>query len=114
MKKVLSLLAVAGTLATLAAPAHAEQFVARYTYLVNGAPAIAGSPCGGVYGGGLIGAGMLSQPAVIGGYGGPCGPGLIGQPAVVARPPVVVQHREALVPHLFHLGLWPLVDFSLF
>lgn len=111
MKKLLSLAAVAGIFAAVAAPAaHADEFVARYTYLVNGtqvaAPAttvltqpavIEKSSCGAV----------LTQPAVI--------DNTIVAPAVVGTTkPIMVEHHENLVPHIFHLGLWPLVDFSIF
>lgn len=111
MKKLLSLAAVAGIFAAVAAPAQADEFVARYTYLVNGAqvaapaattvltqPAvIENSSCGAV----------LTQPAVIG--------NTITAPAVVnTTKPIMVEHHENLVPHIFHLGLWPLVDFSIF
>ena len=121
MKNVLSLAAVAGIVAATFAPAaHADEFVARYTYLVNGAAASAG---------------VISQPALI---GNTCGttlaaPAIIGEstcgltqpailenscgtlPAVVGgAAPIMVQDHENIVPHFFHLGLWPLVDFSVF
>ena len=112
MKNLLSLLTVAGIIAAFAAPAHADEFVARYTYLVNGAalptaaatlsqPAvIAPSACGTQ---------VISQPAVI---DNACGATLT-QPAVISKP-IMVEDHENIVPHFFHLGLWPLVDFSIF
>lgn len=117
MKNLLSLAAVAGILvATFAPAAHAEEFVARYTYLVNGAaapaatvlpaattltqPAVIDNACGSV----------LTQPAVI---DNACGATAL--PAVVGgTAPIMVQDHENIVPHFFHLGLWPLVDFSIF
>lgn len=142
MKKLLSLVAVAGIAFSVAAPAAmADEFVARYTYLVNGAavptagttvltqpavldrcgtvltqPAVL-DPCGTV----------LTQPAVLDPCASPCGT-VLTQPAVldncstgtiltqpaVSQRPIMVEHHENLVPHLFHLGLWPLVDFSIF
>jgi hypothetical protein len=113
MKNLLSLAAVAGILtATLAPAAHAEEFVARYTYLVNGAvapvattitqPAVIGNSCG---------AQVLTAPAVI----DSCNTGCNTLPAVVGgTAPIMVQDHENIVPHFFHLGLWPLVDFSIF
>jgi hypothetical protein len=99
MKKLLSMAAVAGIVAAFAAPAQADEFVARYTYLVNGAPvptaATVVAPSTTV----------LTQPAVI--------ENTITTPAVVSKP-IMVEHHENLVPHIFHLGLWPLVDFSIF
>lgn len=115
MKKVLSLLAVAGIAAVFAAPARADEFVARYTYLVNGAeapivntsltqPAVIGGTCGAPA--------LLSQPAVV---GDACGTTVLTQPAVAATAaPVMVEDHENIVPHFFHIGLWPLVDFSIF
>ena len=94
MKKLLSLAAVAGIVAAFAAPAQADEFVARYTYLVNGAQVAAPAATT-----------VLTQPAVI--------ENTITAPAVVSKP-IMVEHHENLVPHIFHLGLWPLVDFSIF
>jgi hypothetical protein len=111
MKNLLSLAAVAGILAATFAPAaHAEAFVARYTYLVNG---------------GLGAGGILNQSAIVDnglGYGGlGCGAALpavidngCGVAAVGATAPIMVQDHENIVPHFFHLGVWPLVDFSIF
>lgn len=113
MKKLLSLAAVAGIAFGIAAPAAmADEFVARYTYLVNGAqvPAAASTT-------------VLTQPAVI--QAAPACGTVLTQPAVLDRTitapavvntqrPIMVEHRENLVPHLFHLGLWPLIDFSIF
>jgi hypothetical protein len=101
MKKLLSLAAVAGIVAAFAAPAQADEFVARYTYLVNGAPVPTAAvttvaPATTV----------LTQPAVI--------ENTITAPAVIGAKPIMVEHHENLVPHIFHLGLWPLVDFSIF
>jgi len=95
MKKLLSLAAVAGIVVAFAAPAQADEFVARYTYLVNGVqvPTAAATT-------------VLTQPAVI--------ENTIVAPAVVGSRPIMVEHHENLVPHIFHLGLWPLVDFSIF
>jgi hypothetical protein len=100
MKKLLSLAAVAGIVAAFAAPAQADEFVARYTYLVNGAavPTAAVTTVAPA-------TTVLTQPAVI--------ENTITAPAVVAKP-IMVEHHENLVPHIFHLGLWPLVDFSIF
>jgi hypothetical protein len=111
MKKLLSLAAVAGIVA-FAAPAQADEFVARYTYLVNGVqvPAAAATTQ------------VLTQPAVV--TGNSCG-AVLTQPAVVestitapavvnTTKPIMVEHHENLVPHIFHLGLWPLIDFSIF
>jgi len=122
MKNLLSLAAVAGIVAaTLAPAAHAEEFVARYTYLVNGAaapatvltqPAVINNACGAT----------LTQPAII---DNGCG-AVLTQPAVLengcstlpavvgGRGAIMVQDHENIVPHIFHLGLWPLVDFSIF
>jgi hypothetical protein len=111
MKNLLSLLAVAGIVAGFAAPAHADEFVARYTYLVNGAalpgstavltqPAVINNACG---------ANVISQPAVL----DSCGSTVLTQPAVLAKP-IMVEDHENIVPHFFHLGVWPLVDFSIF
>jgi hypothetical protein len=110
MKKLLSLAAVAGIVAAFAAPAQADEFVARYTYLVNGVqvptaaattvltqPAVIQNSCAAPT--------VLTQPAVI--------DSTITAPAVVSKP-IMVEHHENLVPHIFHLGLWPLVDFSIF
>jgi hypothetical protein len=110
MKKLLSLAAVAGIVA-FAAPAQADEFVARYTYLVNGVqvPAAAATTQ------------VLTQPAVV--TGNSCA--VLTQPAVVESTitapavvnttrPIMVEHHENLVPHIFHLGLWPLIDFSIF
>lgn len=99
MKKLLSLAAVAGIVAAFAAPAQADEFVARYTYLVNGAPVPTAST--------LVAPSttVLTQPAVI--------ENTITSPAVLSKP-IMVEHHENLVPHIFHLGLWPLVDFSIF
>lgn len=111
MKKLLSLAAVAGVFAAIAVPAaQADEFVARYTYLVNGVqvPAAASTT-------------VLTQPAVI--ENSACGTKVLTQPAVVdttistpavVGKPIMVEHHENLVPHIFHLGLWPLVDFSIF
>jgi len=110
MKNVLSLLTVVGLAASIFAPAaHADQFVARYTYLVNGAPAttlaqpaLLENSCGTV----------LSQPAIV---GDSCGTQVLSAPAVVGgAAPVMVEDHENLIPHFFHIGLWPLVDFSIF
>jgi hypothetical protein len=112
MKNLLSLAAVAGILAATFAPAaHAEEFVARYTYLVNGSAA---APA----------AGLLTQPAIV---DGGCGANILTAPAVLdngccntqpavigGTAPIMVQDHENIVPHFFHLGLWPLVDFSVF
>ncbi len=138
MKKLLSLVAVAGIAFSVAAPAAmADEFVARYTYLVNGAavptagttvltqPAVL-EPCGTVFTQPAVlepcGT-VLTQPAVLEPCGtvltqpavlNPCSTGtVLVQPAVTQRP-IMVEHHENLVPHLFHLGLWPLVDFSIF
>jgi hypothetical protein len=114
MKNLLSLAAVAGILAATFAPAaHADEFVARYTYLVNGAQAPAAT---------VLPSTVLTQPALI---ENSCGtvltqPALIDAgcntlPAVVGgSAPIMVQDHENIVPHIFHLGLWPLVDFSIF
>ncbi len=102
MKKLLSLAAVAGIVAAFAAPAQADEFVARYTYLVNGTQI----PSAAVSSTTLAPATtVLTQPAVI--------ENTITAPAVVSKP-IMVEHHENLVPHIFHLGLWPLVDFSIF
>jgi len=124
MKNLLSLAAVAGICAATFAPAaHADEFVARYTYIVNGAlapaagtvitqPALINGACGTT----------LTQPAVI---DNSCST-VLTQPAVVdntcgtlpavvgGTAPIMVQDHENIVPHIFHLGLWPLVDFSIF
>jgi len=141
MKNLLSLLTVAGIAAAFAAPAHADEFVARYTYLVNGAvapvattltqPAIIDSACGTrvlsrpalvepAYGTRILsqpalvepacGTRILSQPALV---EPACSTSVISQPAIVGRP-IMVEDHENIVPHFFHIGLWPLVDFSLF
>lgn len=113
MKKLLSLAAVAGIAFSIAAPAaQADEFVARYTYLVNGVqvPAAAATT-------------VLTQPAVI--EAAPACGTVLTQPAVIEKTitapavvgttkPIMVEHHENLVPHLFHLGLWPLIDFSIF
>lgn len=113
MKKLLSLAAVAGIAFCTAAPAAmADEFVARYTYLVNGVqvPATAATST------------VITQPAVLESTG--CGT-VLTQPAVIDRTltapavvnttkPIMVEHHENLVPHLFHLGLWPIIDFSIF
>ncbi len=143
MKKLLSLVAVAGIAFSVAAPAAmADQFVARYTYLVNGAavptaaqqttvltqPAVLDSCNTGCN----TGCGqVLTQPAVLDSCNSGCGQ-VLTQPAVldscntgcntgcgntlsaVSQRPILVEHHENLVPHLFHLGVWPLVDFSIF
>ena len=109
MKNLLSLAVVAGFVAAtfgIAAPAHADEFVSRYTYLVNGAQVLPSTQTA-----------VLSQPAVI--ENGACGTSLINQtltaPAVVGTSnAIMVQDHENLVPHFFHLGLWPLIDFSIF
>ncbi len=118
MKNLLSLAAVAGiVVATFAPAANAEEFVARYTYLVNGVqvpastvlpaqtltqPAVIGNSCGTV----------LSQPAII---NDACGSAVLTQPAVLGgKAPIMVEDHENIVPHFFHLGVWPLVDFSIF
>jgi len=131
MKKLASLLVVAGVAAGflgVSAPANADEFVSRYTYYVNGVaapsstvlretsnsavlaapggcgtvltqPAIAAPACGT--------ATVLTQPAVV--------EQSICAPAVVSsKSPIMVEHHEDKVPHLFHLGLWPLIDFSIF
>lgn len=122
MKNVLSLAAVAGILAaTLAPAAHADEFVARYTYLVNGAAAPAAVLNQSALIGGTCGT-TLAAPAVI---GDSCATTLTAPavvenscgtlPAVVGgTAPIMVQDHENIVPHFFHLGLWPLVDFSIF
>lgn len=119
MKKLLSLAAVAGIVAAFAAPAQADEFVARYTYLVNGSNigAAAATTLPGtvltqpaVIENGACGASVLTQPAVI--QNNACG--VTTLPAVVGAKPIMVEHHENLVPHIFHLGLWPLVDFSIF
>jgi hypothetical protein len=115
MKKLLSLAAVAGiAVATFAPAAHAEEFVARYTYLVNGAVAPAAT---------VLPSATLTQPAII---DSGCGTQVLSAPAVIdngcstlpavvgGTAPIMVQDHENIVPHLFHLGLWPLVDFSIF
>jgi len=111
MKKLLSLAAVAGIVAAFAAPAQADEFVARYTYLVNGVQVPSSTA-------------VLTQPAVI--QSSACAPATtvltqpavientITAPAVIGTKPIMVEHHENLVPHIFHLGLWPLVDFSIF
>lgn len=121
MKKLLSLAAVAGIVAAFAAPAQADEFVARYTYLVNG------SNIGAAAATTALPATVLTQPAVI--ENNACGAstvltqpaviqnnacGVTTLPAVVGAKPIMVEHHENLVPHIFHLGLWPLVDFSIF
>jgi len=121
MKNVLSLAAVAGiVVATFAPAAHADEFVGRYTYLVNGAAAPAAVLNQSALIGGSCGSTLL-QPAVI---GDSCAttltaPAVVenscGLPAVVGgTAPIMVQDHENIVPHFFHLGLWPLVDFSIF
>lgn len=109
MKNLLSLATVAGLIATtfsVAAPAaHAEEFVARYTYLINGVQGPSNTVLRSTLPGNTM---VLEQPAVI--------ENTITAPAVVGatKAPIMVEHRESLVPHIFHLGLWPLVDFSIF
>jgi hypothetical protein len=123
MKNLLSLLAVAGIVAGFAAPANADEFVARYTYLVNGAqlpaaqvlsqPAVINNACP---------AQVLTQPAVVEACPAKvltqpavvdaC-PTVISQPAVLTKP-IMVEDHETINPHFFHLGLWPLIDFSIF
>jgi len=122
MKKVLSLLTLAGIAAIFAAPAHADEFVARYTYLLNDTnlsaptvlsqPAVIAPACGTQ---------VISQPAVLDSCSTVISqPAVIDscsrvltQPAVIKRP-IMVEDHENIVPHFFHLGLWPLVDFSIF
>ena len=106
MKNLLSLAAVAGIVATMAPAAQAEEFVARYTYLVNGTAASAQT---------------LVQPAIVDGCGVQTLPAVVDScglqtlPAVVGgTAPIMVQDHENIVPHFFHLGLWPLIDFSIF
>lgn len=126
MKKVLSLLSVAGMVAAFAAPANADEFVARYTYLVNGAQLPAATATlsqPAVITGDACGTQVITQPAVLDSCGSrvitqpavldSCGTSVISQPAVVNRP-IMVEAHENIVPHFFHLGLWPLVDFSIF
>lgn len=107
MKNLRSLAAVAGLLATtltVAAPAaHADEFVARYTYLVNGVEVPRTSVLRSTLPSTTT---VLEQPAVI--YN------TLTAPAVITKAPIMVEHRETLTPHIFHLGLWPLVDFSIF
>jgi hypothetical protein len=121
MKNVLSLAAVAGILVACFAPAaHADEFVARYTYLVNGGaggallnqPALIGAgACGTALAAPIVNAGCntLTAPAVI---DNGCGtlPAVVGGGAA----PIMVQDHENIVPHILHIGLWPLVDFSIF
>jgi len=122
MKNLLSLAAVVGILASLAPAAGAEEFVARYTYLVNGSalpattitqPAVINGACGTT----------LTQPALI---DNGCSATVLQQPAVLEngcgtlpavvneKAPIMVQDHENIVPHILHIGLWPLVDFSIF
>jgi hypothetical protein len=116
MKKLLSLAAVAGIAFATAAPVQADEFVARYTYLVNGvnAPVAATTTVleqPAVIESGACGATVLTQPAVL----DSCGSTVLTQPAVLGTTkPIMVEHHENLVPHIFHLGLWPLIDFSIF
>ena len=119
MKNLLSLAVVAGFVAAtfgIAAPAHADEFVSRYTYLVNGAQVlpsqtqVLSQPA--VINNGSCGTQVLTQPAVL---DNACGSQILTQPAVVGTGnAIMVQDHENLVPHFFHLGLWPLVDFSIF
>jgi len=138
MKKVLSLMAIAGLVAAFAAPAQADEFVARYTYLVNGAQipasttltqsAVIEDSCGAkavitqpaVLEDSCASRAIITQPALI---QDSCASTVITQPAVVERTlcapavvtqPVLIEKHEKRMPHLFHLGLFPLVDFSLF
>jgi len=108
MKNLLSLAAVAGLVATtftLAAPAaNAEEFVARYTYLVNGVEVPSTTVLRSTLPSTTT---VIEQPAVIS--------NTLTAPAVVTtKAPIMVEHRESLTPHIFHLGLWPLIDFSIF
>jgi len=118
MKNLLSLAAVAGILAATFAPAaHAEEFVARYTYLVNGAvaPAATVLPAATLNQSAIIDNGTcgatLTAPAVI---DNSCGATLTAPAVVGGTAPIMVQDHENIVPHFFHLGVWPLVDFSIF
>jgi hypothetical protein len=111
MKNLLSLAAVAGIVATMAPAAQAEEFVARYTYLVNGTAGTAAT---------VLPAQTLVQPAIVDGCGVQTLPAVVDScattlPAVVGgQAPIMVQDHENIVPHIFHLGLWPLIDFSIF
>lgn len=121
MKKIASALMVAGLAAVAigtSAPqtASADEFVSRYTYYVNGVE----MPRSTVLRTTTLGTTdqVLTAPAVI--ENSVCAPGTIQRtltsPAVITttQKPVMIEHHEDKVPHLFHLGLWPLVDFSIF
>ena len=111
MKKIASFLMVAGLAAVAigtSAPqtASADEFVSRYTYYVNGVE----MPRSTVLQTTTLGTTeqVLTAPAVI--------EKTIAAPAVITttQKPVMIEHHEDKVPHIFHLGLWPLVDFSIF
>ena len=109
MKKIASALMVAGLAAVAlgtSAPqaANADEFVSRYTYYVNGVA----MPRSTVLRTTTSDATVLTQPAVI--------ERTLTAPAVVTttEQPIMIEHHEDKKPHLFHLGLFPLIDFSIF
>ena len=114
MKSIARFLMVAGIAAVavgtgLPQVASADEFVSRYSYFVNGVQVPASQM--------VTTTQTLTQPAVI----QTTPTTVLMQPAVienttpaVVAPATMIQDHENMVPHLFHLGLWPLVDFSLF
>ena len=108
MKNLLSLAVVAGFVAAtfgIAAPAHADEFVSRYTYLVNGAQVLPSTQTTvltqpAVIDSGACGTQVLTQPALI---NNSCGTQVLTQPAIVGTGnAIMVQDHENLVPHFFH------------
>jgi hypothetical protein len=86
--------------------ASADEFVSRYTYYVNGVELPRSSVYRTEIGGSTA---VLAAPTIV--------EKTITAPAVITSTqpaPIMVEHHENKVPHIFHLGLWPLVDFSIF
>lgn len=123
MNNLVRALAVVGVVFSYTLPVNADDYISSYKYTVNGVEA----PVKTVVLDDRTK--VIEQSAVV----GPCGTKVIEKSAVlepcsnikvqsavidcpttVRTMPVVVEHEEKKKSHLFHLGVWPLVDFSLF
>ncbi len=112
MKNLVRSLALAGFVLSCTLPVNADDYVSSFKYKVNGCAAPAKTV--------LIDkeTKVIENAAVV---EGTCSNVKI-QSAVVGTPcattirtqPVVVENLVKKKAHLFHIGLWPVVDFSLF
>ncbi len=111
MNNIVRSLALAGLVLTFAIPANADSYVSSYQYKVNGMEA----PSRTV----LIDndTKVLTQSAIV----GDCSAVRVQSavvtnecPTAIRTTPVVVENLVKKKSHMFHINLWPLVDFSLF